>query len=424
MNKILFIPNTSREIALFSLVKRELEVNPDYNVLAIAVDKKRQLLLQEKGLSYKRVTDYKTRNMLSIITMEKPDIVVTSICGPISNALILAANRMGVPCLRVDDGVTADYSALKDIPLRRSFMTIMRLIGRVITLKANTRAFSCLLVTLMVINSPLQFLRKAAREILKLTHPVPSYTEGLNLAVLSQFAKEAWGSMGVPLERVFITGQPRFDLMLGKKFNKEHLLSELGIPQSKGIAVLATQPLVPSLWSKDDRRKFIKTIVQAMDNFPDEQLVIKLHPSEDIDNYHRILKEIGYSKAIVCQDTDLYELLNACNLLMTVHSTVALEAMLFNKPVICIDFTGRHSLTPFYTKSGAAVGVYREEDLVPAIRQALYDHQVRDEQEQNRKKFINEHIYKPDGQASRRVAELIMRLIKEAKMRKTTLGGS
>ena len=414
MAKLLFVPTNSREVAQFSLVKHELEINSGCDVLAIALDEKMEPLLKEKGFSYKRIIDYKTRNILNIIKDEEPDIVVTDFCGPIPNALIYAANHASIPSLQVDDGITTDYSALKNIPPWQSFQYIMRQImsGK---LTGNIRPLSCLVVTLMAINNPFQFLRKVVGEIRRYSYPVPSYIEGLNIAVMSQFAKDAYINMGVPSERVFVTGQPGFDLIFTRKFNRERLLSELGIPQSKGVAVLATQPLVPWLWSEDDRRTFIKTIVQAIDNSPDEQLIIKLHPGENIDDYHRVLEEIGKNKAIICQNTDLYELLNACNLLMTVHSTVALEAMLLNKPVICIDLTGHNPFTSFYTESGAAAGVYREEELVPAIQKALNDSQARDEQEQNRKRFINKRVYKPDGQASKRVAELVMQLIKEAK---------
>jgi CDP-glycerol glycerophosphotransferase (TagB/SpsB family) len=102
---------------------------------------------------------------------------------------------------------------------------------------------------------------------------------------------------------------------------------------------------------------------------------------------------------------------------MTVHSTVALEAMLLNKPVITINLTGTPDYMP-YAESGAALGVYREEDLVPAIRKALRDPQVIEEMAQSREKFISEYAYKPDGQAAKRIAELITRLIAESESKR------
>jgi CDP-glycerol glycerophosphotransferase (TagB/SpsB family) len=199
--------------------------------------------------------------------------------------------------------------------------------------------------------------------------------------------------------------------------SKEKLRLELGIPQSNGIIVLATEPLVEGqVWTERQREQLIKAVVSTLKELPDKQLVIKLHPDESMETYGEILSSIGKDKAIVCRDVELYELLHACELLLAGDSTVGLEAMLFDKPVIVVNFTGRPSVMG-YAESGAALGVYKEENLAPAIRKALYDPLVRKELEQNRKKFIEKHVYKRDGQASKRVAELIVRLSEKAKTR-------
>ncbi len=412
MAKILFVPTNSREVTQFSLVKHELGREPDWDVLSIALNDKMELLLHQEGFSPKRIADYRTWDLLNIIKQEKPEILITDFVGPIPNALIYAANHAGIPCLQIDDGVTSERLALEKVSLGQSLLRIMR------GLLKHIRGLSCLLVTLMAIENPLQFMAKVKEEIRRYVfHPYTSYTEGLNIAVLSQFAKDAYISMGVPPERVFITGQPRFDLIWQKKPKpKEQVLIELGMPETKGVIVLATQPLVKMrIWTERQREQLVQAAVSAVKEFPDKQLVIKLHPDESIETYREILTKIGEDKVIVCRDVNLYELLNACDLLMTVHSTVGLEAMLFAKPVIVVNFTGRPCVMG-YAESGAAINVCKEEDLAPAIWKALYDPQIREELTQYRKKFINEHVYKLDGQASKRVAELIVELIKKAKV--------
>ncbi len=418
--KILFIPTNSREVSQFNLVSRELEYL-GYSILAIALDKDKEDLLQEKRFSYTRIADYETMNMLNIIKKEKPCIIVTDFCGPITNAFIAAADHVGIPCLMVDDGVMADYSALKSVPLalRKTFLKILKMIIKVVTLRANPMPSDLILLATFIAinNNPIHFLKKVIDILIKLTYPVPSYVEGLNIAVMSPFAKDAYIKMVVPHEKVFVTGQPRFDMIRQKKFNRDQLMAELGILENKGIVILATQPLVGSIKQKEDRKKFITTVCSAMRKFPNERLVIKLHPNEHMKTYQKILFNIGEDKAIICQNIDIYELLHACDLLMTVHSTVALEAMIFDKPVITINLTGKPDFFP-YAESGAAIGVYKKEDLVSAISKALRDPHVKENLEKNRKKFIYRHIYKLDGQASKRVANLIIRLIEESKMKK------
>ena len=119
------------------------------------------------------------------------------------------------------------------------------------------------------------------------------------------------------------------------------------------------------------------------------------------------------TRAIVRQKVDIYELLHASDLLITTHSTVGLEAILLEKPVITLNLTSKPDLMPYAT-SGAAIGVYKKEDLVPAMQTALFNPETKEEMAKRRKAFVLEHTYKPDGQASKRVAELITRLIQES----------
>ena len=414
--KILFIPTNSREVAQFNFVRRELEES-DCNIFAIALNKNMEKMLQKEKYRFKRIKDYKTRNMLNILKRGKNDIIVTDFCGPIPNAFLVAANYMGVPALQIDDGVTTDYSALRKIHPKLLFLKVGIWIASEVTLRSKN--LSSFLITLWTINSPLQFFKKAIKGIINLTYPVPvpSYAEGLNIAVMSPFAKDAYIKMDVPSEKIFVTGQPGFDMVRQKKFNKKQLMTELSIPENRGVVVLATQPLVGSIWRKEDREKFIEIVCSAMREFSDKQLVIKLHPDENIETYQKILANRGEDKAIVCRDIDLYELLHACDLLMTVHSTVALEAMIFDKTVITINLTGKPDLFP-YAESGAAIGVYKEEDLVQAIRDALYNEATRKKLKEARKKFVYEHAYIQDGKASKRVANLIIQLIEDSKRRK------
>jgi spore coat polysaccharide biosynthesis predicted glycosyltransferase SpsG len=421
MAKILFVPTESREIVQFSLVKTELEAMK-HEIMAIALDAGKaldkgqealEILLKEKGFSYRPITDYRTRNMLNIIKAEKPDIIVTDWSGFTPNALIYAANYAGIPCLQINDGITANYFAARNIPSPgQSWLKLMKRAFRLLMFRANPRPLGYLFTTLISIYSPLQFTRKMAVEMLKSTYPVSSYTEGLNIAVVSPFARDAHIKMGAPAEKLFVTGQPRFDLIDQSKSSSQAIMAQLKVPQNKGIIVLATQPL-SALWTEEERKEFLEAILNVMAEFPEKQLVIKLHPSDKMEEYQQ-MSAVKNSNVIICQHIDLYGLLRSCDVLITAHSTVALEAMILNKPVITVNLTGRPDVMP-YAESGAALGVYLKEDLAPAIDTTLYNDHVREDLAKKREEFVFEHAYKLDGQATGRVVELMMRLIKEAK---------
>lgn len=416
--KILFVPPNSREIEQLRLVRPELELLGG-QVVSIALDSRLGTLLEETGFPFRRYEDYKTMNMVNIIKEEKPDLVITNPVTslPLPDAFAIAASHCGIPCLQIYNGkVIAPDLQYRKVSFQKPVMTFIRRLGRTLTSMAVLRSVLCLMITLKATKSPLQLIGRLPAEFLKLAYPQGRshrYREGASLIVPSSPAREAFINLGWPPDSVFVAGQPRLDSIFHQDFDKDKLLATLGIPENKNIALLTTQ-LLQEFWTWQDRKEFIAAIATAMDSFPDEELVIKLHPEESVEDYRRLLREIGRENVIVCKDISIYDLLNACSFMMTTHSTTALEAMMFDKPVLCVDFTGKAPIE-FYTDDGAALGVKKKDELVPMIDRVLHDRNTRQELKKAREVFLSKHIHKPDGKTSKRIAELIIDLIQESK---------
>jgi hypothetical protein len=408
--KILFVPSVGRGIIQFKLILEELNRDGNHTVTTLALDRSRAAALEKEGFRPSEIADYHTKNMLKIIRAEKPDILVTDFGTSPTINLIHAANYRGIPSLMIDCGIKSDSAPI----VRAQQKRWLNKFGAWFKNPEKFQSFPYSLATLPALGHPWQLPLKLARVILGFFQGLPGYVEGMNMAVLSPAARDWFIREGFPPGRLFVIGQPRFDLILKQRFDRAKLMKELGIPDDIGIIVLATQPMVEAfLWAERERRKFIETVAGAMPDFPEKRLVIKLHPDEDEAIYRRLLHDMGDDKIVVCRDTDTYELLHASDLLITVYSTVAIEAMLFNKPVITVNLFSKADIFP-YARSGAALGVYRAEELVPAIRKALYDAATREELARKSREFTGEQIYKPDGQASKRGAELVRQLIREA----------
>ena len=112
---------------------------------------------------------------------------------------------------------------------------------------------------------------------------------------------------------------------------------------------------------------------------------------------------------ITPKSSDTYEQLFVCDLMITRHSTTAVEAVALNKSVIILNLSGEPDPVE-YVKEGVALGVYKEADLKPAIEKLLKDDS---ELAKNRKSYIEKHLYKIDGKATERAVNLIEEMIKE-----------
>lgn len=246
---------------------------------------------------------------------------------------------------------------------------------------------------------------------LVLQHGVTHYPYGYVPVSSTKIA--AWGEIscewlmkhGVPKEKIVLTGCPRFDPLALKTFIKTDVHKILQIEKSKEIIVLTTEPG----WGLG-KRSVPYTAINAMHYFPDKHLVIKLHPDDEGEIYEEIKKEVGPENITIVRDIDLNSLLDESIVLVTVSSTTALEAMLLDQPVIILNLKDLPETIP-YVKSGSAIGVYKPEDLVPTIKKALYDQTVRKELEEKRRKFVYEYACETDGKASKRVADLIEKMI-------------
>ena len=413
MAKILFIPSAFNEIPTIAMVRAELEPALKDSLLAISLDETLEVRLQENAFPCKRFAEYQARNALDLLKKENPGLVLTNDWDDTTRAFVYAAAHLGIPVLQVDDGVTfaipTKYGSVWYSPNRLTPRRILRWLKNKQRFN-RWRDLVFMFRTLQGIRGLLPALFALGQEI---DHRFPRPTiDHLRYAVAGQSAKDAYVQRGVAPDNVYVTGQPRFDALLKREFNGERLRTKLGIPGDKGIIVLATQHLAGGLRTEEKLRDFVEIVVRAASQFPNHVLVVKPHPQEDEEFYRRILMEMGETKVVVRQKVDIYQLLHACDLLITGHSTVALEAMLLGKPVLTINLTGKPDLMP-YASSGAAIGVYQKKDLVPAMTDALFNAQARNELARCRQAFVIEHAYKADGQASKMVAEVISRLIKE-----------
>ena len=237
--------------------------------------------------------------------------------------------------------------------------------------------------------------------------PLPDKT-----AVYGNYHKELLTKVSTyPENSVVVTGQPRYDFLChaDKIYSKERFLSKYNINQNNRIILWTTQCHVIS---DDENVRNFETVFRTMQNLKDLSLVIKQHPNEGR-SYTKMIRDYlnkyKVGAVITPKSSDTYEQLFACDLMITRHSTTAMEAVALNKPVIILNLSGEPD-TVEYVKEGVALGVYDEKDLEATIKKLLKDDS---ELVKNRKKYIEKYLYKIDGMATERVVNLIEETIND-----------
>ncbi len=133
-----------------------------------------------------------------------------------------------------------------------------------------------------------------------------------------------------PPHSLLCTGQPRYDIIrkLRKTLDRDAVYKEFCLDPSRKIILFITQPY-------KDRFTLARDVFLAMSRAcKDDQVVLKPHPRETgHEAYLRIAKEHGLDVKVI--NKDLFKLLFIADVIVQKDSAAGLEAMLFEKPLIC-----------------------------------------------------------------------------------------
>lgn len=209
--------------------------------------------------------------------------------------------------------------------------------------------------------------------------------------------------------KVETTGLPRYDVLsnINKIYSRTDFLKRFGINDTNRVLLWTTQS---HGLSNDESINNLIAIFSALKHLKQVSLIIKQHPEES--DFHTQMirdhaKKYNVEIKLMDKNSDIYEQLCACDLLITRHSTTAIEAIALDKPVIILNLSGQPDPVD-YVSCGVAAGVYEGYNLENAIKKLLQDDS---ELTKNRKEYVKRRLYKIDGQATRRVVDLIIQMM-------------
>lgn len=241
--------------------------------------------------------------------------------------------------------------------------------------------------------------------------PIPDLT-----AVFGEYSRSVLTKLlNYPSERVIVVGNPQYDyipLLLAHSppHLRHNVCRELGLDPSRRIVLVATGALQTKYGYPDYDRLLLGAVFSAKLSRPELQLILKLHPKEDGLLQRTMARERGVSDFVIVKDERARPLWIS-DLVVTIHSAFAMEAIAIGKPLIVVNLTGSQDIYPYVT-GGAAIGVYRQEDFLPAIDDILDNQQTRDRLAKGRQQFIQDHLNSVDGHSAERIIELVEQISK------------
>ncbi len=231
-------------------------------------------------------------------------------------------------------------------------------------------------------------------------------------------------------------GLPQFDHFLNDtRMSREQFCKETGLDPSKKIIVFAPagSALSDTDWQICDilkdaitQGKFIMPVQFLVRNHPNHPMVFKnIENNKDfvVELPGKVVGSNPRNREFTLQECrHLADTLFHCDVLLYIATTLGLDATVYNKPQIMINFDGfvnkkyTHSVRRYHDEdhmkkliaTGGVRVAKKAEDLIEYINMYLKDPSVDNE---GRKKIVTEQLYKIDGKSAERLGAVLSRYL-------------
>ncbi len=211
-------------------------------------------------------------------------------------------------------------------------------------------------------------------------------------------------------ESLVVTGSPRLDALVR---TVTQLTPEEIATARESTGASSSQDLVLFVAKYSQANHVLPTLVEAVARMPNVQLAIKAHPAETPDVYSPLIRQCRAGSldpanvTVLPAAAPLGPLLRASRLVVTVNSTVALDAGVLGIPALVIGLP--NNLSPFVA-AGIMAGAATRSDIEAVLQRILYDESFRLQIERSRGEYFKRFAIGSDGRAAARSADAVLEL--------------
>jgi hypothetical protein len=209
-----------------------------------------------------------------------------------------------------------------------------------------------------------------------------------------------------PAESLVVTGSPKFDDLVrtARQWDRDALRARLGVPAGQRLLVVAGRyrALRDTLQAIGP---VFSSLVTAVESLSNSLCLVKPHPAESAAPYEADVRAARASRLrVLAPRTELMELLHAADLLVTVESSSAVEALILGRPVVILNMPTH--LGELVDK-GVALGVNAGDDPLPTLRAALEDAPTQERLRVARERYLADLAMGVDGGATERILKVV-----------------
>jgi UDP-N-acetylglucosamine 2-epimerase len=201
-------------------------------------------------------------------------------------------------------------------------------------------------------------------------------------------------------KRTFFLGNPTFDSLF-QNFQRKR--------NKKRRVIICTQP-VDILFGKKELEMTNQFYRTAIEQNPNLQFIIKVHPRESINNYNNNFERNDYPNVTIVKRENLYELFKKCDVQISLNSYTSFEAAAMGLVIIIINPSNKLDLVDYF-QGNIEIRVFKEDEITIALKKA-YSEDYWKNFIQKRQVYFEKMLSSTDGQSAKRITKKIKEIIK------------
>ena len=404
--KIIGIPSNDTGVKILFPIYEKLKEDPSFHILFFNIDSIRgencSQCLVARGMPcvaippadrlgfsisqtlkkpfYKKTVFYDV--ILDLLKKEQPDLILlTSDMGAPENVILSASCFLNIPVAIIQDGFLSLSipPCLLKYRIKRGFMHLLRKIG--------------------IFVGPI--------------YQIYGVNGADYLLMMGELYKEKMLKLGFSPGKVFVAGQPRYDLYVN------HLVKQFTTKREFPFRILIALSALPAYYKAMAHHYFsqLGTILTVInDHYPDIQAVIKPHPRFDLSEFRSLLSSHGQWDHIRYESPhrDILQLIPEVDFVLSDFSTAVAEGLLVGKPGILVRSIGKDFFPDVYTKTGIAYIIDEPQEIPAALESYVSFSEEWKRVEQNMAEYLGQTIGYI-GNATDRVIEVLHQILEKEK---------
>lgn len=208
--------------------------------------------------------------------------------------------------------------------------------------------------------------------------PMDTYHQVDTFFTYGEAAKQDLIAQGVSPQQLVVSGAPYLQSYKNRSEEGIHkqLEKELNLTKLKPYILFAHSGAGNST-SMPHYQSSLESLYQTAEKYPDVQWIVKLHRKDDPSNFSVVKSKFPNSPIQVVDKeketklpVSIFDWLRGASCMITGNSTVAIEAMFMDVPVVTMDLMGEYNQVDFIDK-GCTYHVRTREELDRAVSKIL-----------------------------------------------------